>query len=145
MAAADWTENREEPGEHVTVLAKDVFTIEECPDGEMEPKFETGPYEGRCWSDIAEQRPEYYFQTWEKSNPSWEEKRFVAWVNQFYIVQGTLIRKSATIPKAGPSSGRGTWLAGAQKGGAAPESCPEDAQRTGHPVETCPTPPRRPK
>ena len=64
MAAADWTENREEPGEHVTVLAKAVFAAEECPDGEMEPRFETGPHEGRCWSDIAEQRPEYYFETW---------------------------------------------------------------------------------
>ena len=144
MAASDRTESREETGEYATVHAEAVFAVEECPDGEKEPRFETGPYEGQCWSDIAEQMPEYYFETWGKLNPGWEEKRFVAWVNQFYIVQGTLIRKSATIPRMGPSPGPGTWLVGAQKAEVTPERHPEAAQRTSHPMETRPMPPRRP-
>ena len=58
MAASDRTESREETGEYATVHAEAVFAVEECPDGKEEPRFETGPYEGQCWSDIAEQMPE---------------------------------------------------------------------------------------
>ena len=90
--------------ERVRRRAEITFTEDEGLDGRAEPRFEHGIHEGRNWSDVAEQSPEYYFATRERLNPGRETERFTAWVDQFYNIQRLLIKKTAIITGPEPDS-----------------------------------------